>query len=801
MSVIRTILRVLIALIGLFFTIGGIYHISVGGEFSSYFYTVLGVLTLISAILLFKNRMCGFWLAALALVLSIIWALYERGFNFWAFEVRVLTPLGVAILAYFAVKKAQLPKLAVAVNTIFVLGFIAIFAGLFTSHTGFTSDGKWYKPHESNEKPDNWYAYGRTSDSQRFAPFTQINRDNVDDLEVAWEYHNGDKGPGSEQNVPLQIGNMLYTCSKNGIVAAIDADTGKQIWSFDSGDRAPVQQRCRSVGYFDLRTNSPHEPTGDNVPPSEPGSCTQRIIAATPKARFAALDALNGQLCKDFGQDGYVDAKENLGEVKPGYYIPTTGPTMAKDMFVFGAWIWDNQEVGEPSGVIRAFDSKTGELRWAWDLAEPRTDKEPFNGKEYTRETPNSWPGMTYDEKTETLFIPLGNQTPDFYGYNRSDVVNDYASSTVALNVNNGKEKWHYQTTHYDLWDYDVSSPPVVMDDIKSDYTQKPTRSVLQPTKRAQLFVLDLENGKPVAEVEEKDVNNAKSPIDKEKPLSKTQPYSTGMPYAFPTPDNFTEDSTWGMTLFDQLMCRTEFKRDVVYEGDFTPVGYKKTLAAPGNHGGYNWGGASYDPQNQVVYLNDERIPAIYQMIPQKDYPKLKEDGKTDPRIFNVAEQRGTPSGIIKALWLTALGTPCSEPSFGNVLAIDMKTRKILWEAPVGTPADTEIKGVPIGLPVATGMPTYAGVTATAGGLVFFAGSQDFYLRAYDAATGKEVWKYRLPVGASATPMSYISPKTGTQYIVVTVGGAAHSPKTGDYVIAFALKDKIKKDGNKQAAN
>lgn len=778
------IMRILIILItlftSLFLIIGGISLISAGGSF---YYLLLGLIYLASSFLLYKNKALGFYLTIIALVLTGLWAIYERGFAYWPMLARIMVPLGLAFVALYALRKEHYNAKTLG----FSLGSLVIFIGMaiaaFFPHDAQYANGKSYQAHTPFGMPENWTAYGRTNEGTRFSPFTLINRDNVKNLQVAWTYQTGDKGPGVDQNTPLQIDNLLYSCSRNGIIAALDVDTGKSVWKFDANGRSPMWQRCRGLGYFDARVATPQRSIGQVALTRENhrAQCQQRIVQTTNDARLLELDSKTGQPCQEFGQQGYVDLKKGMGEVKPGFYFQTSAPLVANDIIVIGGWVVDNQEVAEPSGVIRGFDAKTGELKWAWDLGNPAIDKLPPEGQTYTRGTPNSWTTLSYDDKLGLVYIPLGNNTPDYYGKERPEFSNQYNSSLVALDVRTGKEKWHFQTTHYDLWDYDLPSQPALMD--VPDQNGQIVPAVMQTTKRGQIFLLNRETGQPIADVVEKPVPS-KSPIPDEKPLSPTQPYSVGMPTI--GADHLNEKKIWGVTLFDQLVCRIQFKK-MSYEGDFTPVGFNKTLEQPGNLGGMNWGSVAYDAKNQIAYMNDIRIPSVFWLVKRDEFAEVNKKYPSDGTGHGPSPQTGTPYGMVTMMWTSAMETPCTEPPFGTISAIDMKSKQVLWQVPVGTTKDLGPWGIKSHIPLAMGMPTYAGTSVTAGGVLFFAGSQDYYLRAYDAATGQEIWKYRLPVGSSATPMTYVSPKTGKQYIVVSVGGAAHSGEVGDYVMAFVL--------------
>lgn len=345
---------------------------------------------------------------------------------------------------------------------------------------------------------------------------------------------------------------------------------------------------------------------------------------------------------------------------------------------------------------------------------------------------------------------------------------------------------WHFRTVNHDIWDYDLPSQPALMD--LPDSAGGTIPAIMQTTKRGQIFLLNRETGIPIAEVQEKPVpTTGGAPGEK---LSPTQPYSVGMPTI--GAEHLTEKMMWGATLLDQLYVRIKFRQSN-YQGEFTPIAVNyPTIQQPGNAGGFNWGSVSYDPINHLAYVNDIRIPSIFWLVPRDEFEAFEAANPAPTAGHGTAPQLGTPYGIATYLATTPLDTPIVQPPFGTITAIDMVKREILWQQPAGTTQDTGPLGIKTHLPLPLGMPTYAGTMTTTGGLVFFAGFQDYYLRAYDGHTGQIVWQYRLPVGASATPISYVSPETGKQYIVLSVGGAVYSPDIGDYVMAFALPDAAK---------
>ena len=504
----------------------------------------------------------------------------------------------------------------------------------------------------------------------------------------------------------------------------------------------------------------------------------------TIDTRLIELDAKTGVPCAGFGTNGSVDLKAGMGAVDPGYYFQTSAPTVVRDMIVVGGWVWDNVKVGEPSGVVRAFNAHTGKLVWAWDLGNPALTGEPPAGQSYTRGTPNVWSTPAFDDKLGLIYLPTGNATPDFWGGERSPAAEAYTAAVVALDIQTGRERWKFQTVHHDLWDYDIPAQPALYDIPDANGAEVP--ALVQVTKRGQIFVLDRRNGKPVAEVEEKAV--PQSPVAQGDRLAPTQPYSVDMPEI--GVEKLTEADMWGMTPFDQLWCRVEFKK-LRYDGEFTPPGLTKSLQFPGFYGGMNWGSASINESTGYLIINDMRVPQVVQLIPREETErrlaakKAGADGHA-----GLASQIGTPYGADKNMFMSPLGVLCPRPPFGAMTAIDLKTRKVAWQVPMGTVQDTGPLGIKTHLPMPVGMPTLGGPMTTQSGLVFYAGTQDYYLRALDASTGKELWKGRLPVGAQATPMSYVSPDTGRQYVVVSAGGARGSPDRGDYIIAYALPKK-----------
>ena len=794
-----------LALVGLALLIGGVQLISLGG--SSY-YLVAGALTLVAGGLLFARKPVGAMLYLLVVIGTAIWSVTEVGTAFWGLVPRLAPVLVLGLIAAICWRVMQPSAKAVAMPAalVQVLVLVAGAFSIFTPHgvventanKGTDVVNKLPLVSDAKSADNSWKYYGRDADSARFAPFDQINAGNVDKLQVAWTYRTGAQtgGGNEDQNTPIQVGDSVYLCTPQNKVIALDAESGKEKWVFDPKTKENKWwSRCRGVAYYEVpaaaqsvaAVGDSAAPVAGETPatPAAPAKCDARIVTTDKDARMWALDAKTGEVCEGFGDTGkgYTDLSTGMGEYPDFYYMPTSQPLVAGDRVVVGGWVWDGKKTQEPSGVVRAYSLKTGALEWAWDLADPATTKLPAEGQTYTKGTPNYWSSGAYDAKLDLIYLPLGNATPDFWAAHRTPEMNDYASSMVALKGSTGRDVWHFQATHIDTWDYDAGTPPTLMD--LPDGKGGTSKALVMATKTHQLFLLDRETGKPLANVEERAAPQTVQEGDA-KP-SATQPWSAGMPEVAPM--TLTEKDMWGATMFDQLYCRIQFKK-LRYDGPYTKLTTEPTLIYPGYYGGYNWGGIAFDPRTNMLIVNDMRMPQQGFLEPQADAAeKLKALKEGDKKNSNWGThlQEGTPYQSIRSAFNSFLGLPCHQPSWGNLTAIDMNTKTIAWQVPLGTVEDSVVNGMRFGLPVPLGMPSLSGPFATAGGLTFYAGTQDYYLRAFDNKTGQEVWKGRLPVGSQATPMTYLSPESGRQFVVVSAGGARMTADKGDYVIAYAL--------------
>lgn len=773
---------------------GGLQLLVLGG---STYYLLAGLAYIAAAILVFLKKRYALLVAVGTFIATCLWAVYDTPeFGYWALLPRLVVPAILFTLNIWAVATFSNVSQSVRRGSVFTgLGVVGCL--LITLVEAFYPHGQIVSPEmaeknpelaqvDKTDGPEDWEFFGRNAAGTRYAPYTQITPQNVDKLKVAWVYHTGRRiqgaGIGVDENTPEQIGNVLYSCTPENLITALDADTGKPIWKFDPKAHSAEHITCRGVGYYDIDKDASlteAEKTADSAQ-----MCRQRILVSTVDARFIALDAHTGTPCAGFGVDGAVDLKPQMGPVERGKrYHPTSMPVVMGHVAVIGGWVRDIVH-GEPSGVVRAYDVRNGSLVWAWDVGHPDNTGAPPEGQTYTLETPNVWTIPTYDKELNLVYLPTGNGPPDYWGGDRDAVKEKFGAAIVAVDAATGKTKWVFQTVHHDVWDYDLPSQPVLYTVTNAQGEKVP--ALIQTTKTGHIFVVDRRTGTPLTEVQERKV--ATSPSAQGEHLSPTQPFSVGMPVIGADP--LTEGAMWGVSTFDQLYCRIMFKNSV-YEGPFTPPGEKPYIEWPSLLGGMNWGGISIDEAKGVMFVNDMRMPLRMSLVTHEEAKKYKSSTDEVPGFMGTIRPQiaGPYSGVRIDILQSPLAVPCNTPPFGTMSAIDLHTKKLLWQVPMGTTQDLGPMGIKTHLPIPMGMPTLGGPTSTASGLVFFAGTQDYYLRALNSANGKEVWRERLPVGAVAAPLIYRSPKTGKEYIVISAGGMSHSPDVGDYIIAYALPD------------
>lgn len=616
---------------------------------------------------------------------------------------------------------------------------------------------------------DDWIDYGNDRGGSRYSPLTQITPDNVNHLKVAWEYNTGDVSDGNGdipsqtafEATPILIEGTLYFPTPFNRIIALHAETGHEKWVYDpkidlTGDYAN-QLTSRGVCYWEGRQDL----------------STPRIFAATNDARLIALDAATGKPCTDFGDSGEIDLNQGPGKQKwQGEYQVTSPPVVIADLVIVGSAVSDNQRTDAPSGVVRAYDARSGELKWDWDLRPPdmKEGDHPVSEAGYVLSSPNVWGPMSVDDERGLIFVPTGNPTPDYYGGHRNNL-DYYGSSVVALHAQSGEVAWHFQTVHHDLWDYDVPCQPTLTTIVQNG---EAVPVVVQATKMGLLFVLHRDTGEPIFGVEERPVPQSTVPGETTSP---TQPFPLKPPPLIP--HDLKPEDAWGITGGEEDDCR-ELLEGLHYEGIYTPPQVNKpTLMYPGNGGGSNWGGVAVDEERDILIANVMDLPFVVTLIPTEESIARKKKGER-----NISLQTGTPYGMKRTRLLSPLELPCNPPPWGTLSAVDLNAGEILWQKPLGTVRDL----APVPIPIKYGVPNIGGPLVTASGLIFIGASMDDYIRAFDTQSGKELWKSRLPAGGQATPMTYRIRPNGLQYVVIAAGGhGTAGTKLGDSLIAYTL--------------
>lgn len=588
---------------------------------------------------------------------------------------------------------------------------------------------------------------------------------NVRGLAVAWSYRTGDvasREPGvagtAFEATPIMVDGTLYVVTPRSRVIALDADTGTERWTFDPGidatDTHHGMTTSRGVStWLDTRA-------------TEGDACRRRIFLASFDARLFALDGRTGRLCTDFGERGSVDLGVGVAgiEGRRDQYKQTAPPAVVGDVVVVGSSIFDGRDAVAPSGVVRAFDARTGVLRWDWEpLVSIGDDGERPAG------AANTWATMIADEERDLLFVPTGSPSPDHYGALRPGD-NRHANSLVALRASTGELVWSFQAVHHDLWDYDLPAPPALI------MLQRGGRSipaVVQGTKMGFLFVLHRETGEPLFPIEERPVPPSDVPGEV---VSPTQPFPV-----LPQPlgrQRLDPEEAWGLTPVDRAACRSRVK-SLRNEGPYTPPSVQGSLVMPGFLGGMEWGGLAFDPEAGLLLVNLNHLAMVATLIPADRLASAMEE--TGP--FTVAEQRGAAYGVRREPLLSPLGLPCTPPPWGTLAAVDMQTGLLRWEVPLGSVSD--LSKLPS--PRSWGSPNLGGPLVT-GGLAFIAATMDRRFRAFDLETGIVVWEDRLPASGQATPMTYRARPGGRQHIVIAAGGHdGMGSRLGDWIVAYAL--------------
>lgn len=604
--------------------------------------------------------------------------------------------------------------------------------------------------------PGDWPTFGGDAGGSQYSPLREITTANVGKLELAWVHRSGDvAGTGSPggatalEAIPIHANGMLYYCTPLNRVFALNPATGAPKWMFDmhgaAGTKGPRKAAiCRSVAYW-----QPAAPRPNTV-------CEKRVFASDANGNIYAIDADSGASCRDFGaargHPGYAahgdfDARGAEDSVRGS----TTGPFVAGDLVIAATSARDSM-VDANDGFVRAFDVRSGELRWAFS---PIPDEHA-----HRTGAANVWSTMSADPARNLLFLPTTSPSSDFYGVTRKDLALPLTDATVALALDSGKPVWNFQATHHDLFDFDLPGHPLLVT-IRHGGQQLPV--AIQQTKLGRMFVFDRLTGKPVFPIPERPV--AASDIPGERAAA-TQPMPD-LPQAWAR-QKLTEDELWGITPWDRAWCRDEFRK-LRYEGPFTPPSERGSLIFP--FGGGNWGGVAFDPANNLVIAKGQNMALRLRLI-----PRAAAGAKTQDLV-------GTPYRAEVGIFTTPGGVPCTPPPFGTVTAIDMDSGRIRWQVPLG---QAKWRGITAPAFLKWGSPNIGGPMVTAGGLVFIAASVDGKLRALDVRTGAELWQHALAAPGMSIPMTYSA--GGRQYVVIAAGGNPRiAPDVSDAIMAFAL--------------
>ena len=589
---------------------------------------------------------------------------------------------------------------------------------------------------------DDWRWYGGLPEATRYSTLDQIDRANVGGLKIAWTHAAGDalQRPATTiECTPIVVNGRMYITTAQLQIRALDAATGKMLWNFDPYEGV-VMRRAKGVN-----RGAAYWQDGE-----------KRRIFTTAGANMYCLDADNGRLVSEFADGGILNMRLGLDrKLANERYFHASPPVVFEDMLILGGGAGEGPGPAVP-GHIRAFDLRMGKRRWIFHTI-PHPGEFGYDtwGKDNWKTAGgcNNWAGLSVDPRRGMVFASLGSPTFDFYGGDRPGK-NLFGNCVLALDARSGERNWHFQTTHHDLWDYDLPAQPAL---VRVKRGGRWRDAVAQPTKTGFLFLFDRETGEPVFDIEERPV--PASDVEGEQAWP-TQPFPTKPPPI--ARQGFGEDDVTDISEESREYVLRRLK-DLRNDGFYTPPSKRGTVYSPGTLGGALWGGCSFDPETGRLYINANNTPKFFTLADAPEgeaYPYRV----TGYPYFNDQE-----------------GYPASKPPWGELLCLDTAAGAYRWRKPLGEHAALTAKGVP-----QTGTFTVGGSIVTRGGLVFIGATRDEKFRAFDSETGETLWEHQLEAGGYATPCTYAA--DGRQYVVIAAGGAGKGrTPSGDKFTAFTL--------------
>lgn len=598
-----------------------------------------------------------------------------------------------------------------------------------------------------------WPHHGNDPGGSRYSPLKQITPANVSALTIAWKWRSGDVSDGKTlllrsafEATPIMAGGRLYVTTPFARLAALDPETGREIWVFD-----PRLDKTKPHNLF-INRGAAYWTDGGN----------ERLLYGTLDGRLFSVDAKTGAPDPAFGSQGFVDLRKGFAEKFPQAGIGLTSPpAIFKDLAICGSIVTDRDPQGPP-GDIRAFDIRTGREVWRFHAVphEGEAGNETWAKDSWRdRGGANAWSILSVDHERGLVFLPLTSPSYDFWGGDRKGA-NLFGNSVVALEAATGKLRWHFQTVHHDIWDYDLPAQPVLCEVMRGG---RRVPAVAQITKMGFTFVLHRETGKPLFEVDERPVPPSPIPGEHAWP---TQPIPR-LPKPFARQSMKPEELT---TVSEESRAHcAKLMEGATFGALYTPIGPNTTILFPGTNGGANWPGPAVDPETRTLYVNSMDVGMIFRMDP-----------RPEGSIIPYRARSLGPGG--DRFWDLKLN-PCQQPPWGHLTAINLDNGEFRWRSVLGVVDELIEKGHP-----PTGTSNLGGPLVTAGGLVFVGATNDSRFRAFDKKSGKELWVTRLAASAHAAPMTYAGPKSGRQFVVIAVGGGNKYNSTySDELVAFAL--------------